>query len=145
MSKDSTLVYACSATVLLRSSCKMHYENLGSSWMLGRSLSDSNKLLRIFNEFQCQGTNFIQFMTTGYRARNWSIFDRSMVPFEPVGTWYYQEQKMLNPLAGGGRYKLVQITSHSHEQKTIKPLAGGGREWLTTKAIEFEMSCSFTR
>ena len=26
---------------------KVHYENLGSSWMLGGSLPDSNKLLRI--------------------------------------------------------------------------------------------------
>jgi hypothetical protein len=55
ISKES-LNFIETHTVLLKWRCRMHFENLGTTWMLGRSqnlISDSNKLLRIFNEFQC--------------------------------------------------------------------------------------------
>ena len=99
-------------TVLLRSSCRMHVENLGTSWMLGRTLSDSNKLLRIFNEFQY--FPFVLLLDATISFNFWQQDTALGAVRSTIGLWYHlhhfqcQEQKTLNPLAGGRLYKLVQ-------------------------------------
>ena len=89
-------------TVLLKWSCRMHVENLGTSWMLGRSqnlISDSNKLLRIFNEFQC--ILFVLLLEAPISFNLWQQdsalgADRSMTTFVPFALPRTKDAKSLS-------------------------------------------------
>ena len=102
-------------TVLLRWSCRMHVENLGTSWMLRRYknlISDSNKLLRMFNEFQW--ILFVLLHQSPISFKLWQQDTALGADQYTIGICQHlhhfqcQEQKTLNPLAGGRLYKLVQ-------------------------------------
>ena len=89
----------------------MHYENLGSSWMLGGSLPDSNKLLRIFTEFQC--ILFVLLLEVPISFNLWQQDTR--IP--NCISWYYQEQK---------DYGTICISCYYQEQKDAKTISWWG-------------------